>query len=352
MPKEYTEHGYPTKYVWRKGKPYITENMNQHVSSRGSGRYGSGLYAYRTAHRMLGLVKDPQKDWKDEHTEPYCQLDVTRLNFFHPTDYTQLEELSDKMNDLAWNLHQTSIKDRTNTWIAELVTKIEQLKYPDPQLVKDGLRHIDKIDIFTAITKTAECMDTKNLCECSQPINHLLIENEFDGVEPNANEADNNHHGIVIFQEKMPKLFTTKKTAFCGKQSEQQEIIGKSKKMKTIGTETEIYDDPNPNYEYTPHEDIYECQIISPSFLEPIIEQEKTDLYLQIMQTVPDFLRNDYTELIVKAKKKENIDLLVENDRIYGVCTEWDHGETVNCQKLKEYWKEELQKVKNHEKRD
>jgi hypothetical protein len=56
-------------------------------------------------------------------------------------------------------------------------------------------------DIVNAVKKTINCVKEKSDVFCSLPINHLLIDKGFDGVEPPYYLSDLNYMGTLLFKE-------------------------------------------------------------------------------------------------------------------------------------------------------
>ena len=324
------------KFLWRKGFPRITENMNQYISGfRNSGHYGSGIYAYNNLHVAMKIpiteknldpiIEDKihtyiSHDKEKRQNEAIVKLDITDMRLYEPNNLPEFEAFTKKINNIISN-HLWLKKERN-------FDELEQYRQDMNQIIKEAEKLEEKDSnlqglsnqVSHGIQSTLQCLKTKKSNQCSQPINHMLSSLLYDGILPPPEYANDNRYGAVIFTD---SFYKTR----CIKYTEKNDIIDK-KDRETI--------DLDLNCDTLMILDNYDIQ--------QILKEEKDDEYLQLMNVVEESHRKDFQNRLdihntmSKTKKKNRI------EKIYQSCLHWrypDDSEDIHqqqCQKLKQYY--------------
>ena len=175
-----------TDFIYREGKPRLTECQFQHLMGRrSSGLYGSGLYAYRSkdiaTHRC-------------SHSGTDCyEIDVSKLNFYKPENLDNIIDLSAHMMN-GIRKYEENVSDE---WLEDDIRRIKDLD-------------INLYEVKEAIERANWCRQNINDPfgkQCTLPINYLLLSKGFDGIEPEGSAANKNQFGVVIFKEIIDNIF-------------------------------------------------------------------------------------------------------------------------------------------------
>jgi len=179
---------YMIEHIYRSGYPRVTESLSKHFMHRDTGHQGTGIYGYGSKERAL-----------QNEDQPVFEIDVIGIMFFMPKlgsngwagGHFILKSLSESMNDLALAKFFGD-----NSWFGQSIREIELSTEAAREFFSFSMREID-VAVNTSV------IEAKNagLKRASQPINHLLFNRGYGGVDPGEGLRDDNSVGIVIFRE-------------------------------------------------------------------------------------------------------------------------------------------------------
>lgn len=362
---------------WRFGTPHITETFSQHYGGgRGSGHYGTGLYAYDSATQLLDKYEDRlQKiaEYRDVaaktdpsiklitiHPDPktttvidrdtiehmiYCKLDVSALRFYKPRDLNALNDFAKALTNFVWNLESrrdrpisfTSMKEMSNDY-TKIIAFAERLNRIDDDQLNIQPHHIEN-----AIESTLQCLKDKGIEKCSLPVNHVLNKyGGYDGVHPHPEYGDRNHDGNVIFRESLKKLFDLSIDIPI------EDLTSKHNLAHSCA--------------FNPASDVdrrYEQ-------IDQYLAEEQRDPYIKLQQTIEPVFRKDFLDMLQQmltqpnmvcqksackmvAKPWTNAQKIQKVRTVQQSCNRWsdDSNQVTHCQQLAEYWIEEVTKKKS-----
>lgn len=173
-------------YVWRDGKPRVTETLFAvaYSGGRSTGLYGAGVYAYTSLGTLLSY---PSKSM--------YAINVSNVKFFMPYNLDHLIDFASKLlacfnsklgrggidkkyDDLRWEAFNLGRKISLNDKI-----------------------YFSTDTIDAAVNKTIESYEKFGWESATQPINAILTSKGYMGVEPDFRSANSNEFGVVIFKE-------------------------------------------------------------------------------------------------------------------------------------------------------
>jgi len=178
-------------FLFRVGKPRVTETLSKHFTERGTGQQGTGIYAYGSKSYAIQIAEN----------RPIYKIDASKVKFFTPRNIIPQSFFVDGQKDfirLSTVMNAIALAKSFNDkkWYGR---SIEDLMN-DAILIGSHFDFTEK-QINEAINKTVKEVKSSDTTKASQPINHLLGVKGYGGVDPGKNLRDDNSVGIVVFRE-------------------------------------------------------------------------------------------------------------------------------------------------------
>jgi len=203
--------------LFRVGKPRVTETTNQFDCGRSTGGLGTGIYAYQDLNVAKEHSLHMESKQKVYELPNICKKPlILREALYGSEKYTEL------FNKAGISMRCEDVGAATNrfSWIPEIMNAVSKKTNCGKSDSKECANELEKI-VISSIQKEKDCRTDKTgkldygSKYCSQAMNHVLNDLEFDCVLPTDKAGGNkNYYGSVILKETVDKKLGRKTVGY------------------------------------------------------------------------------------------------------------------------------------------